>query len=82
MELVWLLLDQDRVNFYQSLVKFVSEYFGHSFSAAEVILEASMKTRQLQLDDVFISGILRRKTKTRLYHKKAVYERYKNRYEW
>ena len=41
--------------------------------AAEKILEASKNTRPLKLDDVLISGILRRKTGISLYHTRTVY---------
>ena len=41
--------------------------------AAERIADASSKSRQLKLDDVYISGILRRKTNTNLFHARTVY---------
>ena len=36
-------------------------------------MEASQNTTSLKLDDVFISGILRRKTGTSRYHTRTVY---------
>lgn len=54
-------------------VALLERYFVTLFQAAERIADASGKTRQLKLDDVYISGILRRKTGTSLYHMRAVY---------
>ena len=42
-------------------------------SAAEKILMESAKTRSFVIDDVFISGVLRRKTNISIYHNKAIF---------